>query len=35
MGRGDVWDGDTECEQLLQKSEVNVIPVTFVVNMSW
>ena len=25
MGRGDVWDGDAGCEELLQKSEVNAI----------
>ena len=25
MGRGDVWDGDAGCEELLQKAEVNAI----------
>ena len=25
MGRGDVWDRDAGCEELLQKSEVNAI----------
>ena len=37
-GRGDVKyrdAGDAGCEKLLQKSEVNAISVTFLVNMSW
>ena len=45
MGRGNVWDGDAGrqiqgrtgrgCEWLLQKSEVNAMSVTFLVNMFW
>ena len=37
-GRGDVKyrdAGDAGCEKLLQKSEVNAISVTFLVNMFW
>ena len=40
VGRGhrevkyrDTWDA--ECEYLLQKSEINAIPVTFLVNIFW
>ena len=39
MGRGDVWEagdaGEAGCEWLLQKSQVNAISVTFLVNMFW
>ena len=37
-GRGDVKyrdTGDARCKKLLQKSEVNAISVTFLVNMFW